>query len=116
MGSRENSQSEEVGTRVHRVLGMLERSAIQGLVVPGSHESNEHIVLDSKLALGQKLRCCRMNSSLLLSKVTGIKKERDTQNSTSGKGVSSIKISSQVLAWSMAVKDHIQNLLRKVQV
>ena len=53
MGSRENSQSEEVGTRVHRVLGMLERSAILGLVVPGSHESNEHIVLDSKLALGQ---------------------------------------------------------------
>ena len=53
IGSRENSQSEEAGTRVHRVLGMLERSAILGLVVPGSHESNEHIVLDSKLALGQ---------------------------------------------------------------
>ena len=47
MGSRENSQSEEAGTRVHRVLGIQERSAIQGLVMPGSHGSSKHIVVDS---------------------------------------------------------------------
>ena len=37
----------EEGTRVHRVLGIQERSAIQGLVVPGSHGSSKHIVVDS---------------------------------------------------------------------
>ena len=53
IGSRENSQSEEAGTRVQRVLGILERSAMQGLVVPESHEFSKPIVVDSKLALGQ---------------------------------------------------------------
>ena len=63
-----------------------------------------------------KLRCCKLNSSLLLSKVSGNKTERDTNLSPKGEGVSFINISSQVLAWSMAVKDQIQNLLRRVQV
>ena len=46
--ARENRQSEEVGTRVHRILGMLERSAMQGLVVPESHEFSKPIVVDSQ--------------------------------------------------------------------
>lgn len=85
----------------------------KGHIRPTSSQASALLCVTSLVV---KLRFCRMTSSLLLSKVSGIKKERDTQNSTSGKGVSSINISSQVLAWSMAVKDHIQNLLRKVQV
>ena len=64
--ARENRQSEEVGTRVHRIRGMLERSAMQGLVVP---ESSKHIVVDSKLALGQGVTSNPCGDGLQLKQV-----------------------------------------------
>ena len=67
--ARENRQSEEMGTRVHRILGMLERSAMQGLVVPESHEFSKPIVVDSKLALGQGVTSNPCGDGLQLKQV-----------------------------------------------
>ena len=95
------------------ILRMYNVNLSKGHIRPTPSQASAVLCVTSLVV---KLRCCRMNSSLLLSKVSGNKTERDTKLSPRGEGVSLIYISSQVLAWSMAVKDQIQNLLRRVQV